>query len=91
MREISDVLDDHGVFAFRLNAFGDKHSGCPESIDGWKPIVVDGIAKQFFTENKIREAISGLFEVVSIESFVVERYGNEKLLIECIAHKNSPS
>ena len=23
MREISDVLDDHGVFAFRLNAFGD--------------------------------------------------------------------
>lgn len=85
---IREVLVAEGLLAFRVNAEGDTNSGCPENLTGWDLTLVDGVAKQFFSREKIEELIENSFEPVLVEKISVERYGRKKVLWECIARKH---
>ena len=85
--EIKEILVDGGILAFRVNGEGDTNSGCPEKLNGWDMTLVDGVAKQFFSKEKIEELLKNLFDPISIEKMSVERYGATKVLWECIARK----
>ncbi len=85
--DVAQVMREGGVFAFRVNAFGDVNYGSPDAYPGWDLVATENVTKQFFTEEKIREALGDRFEVLSIEEFTVLRYGAPKVLLECVARK----
>lgn len=86
-KDVAHALEKGGVFAFRVNAFGDVNYGSPDAFPGWDLVATDNVTKQFFTEEKIREALDDRFEILSIEEFTVLRYGEPKILLECVARK----
>lgn len=89
LREISRVLKPGGLLAMRVNAVGDTLSGCPATVQAWEVVLVEGIAKQFFTEAMLREALPADLAPKSIEALTVLRYGKEKRILECIAVKDT--
>lgn len=87
--EIDDVLEDAGIFAFRVNALCDSNCGSPGNLSGWDLTHVEGITKQFFTEYKVKELLKDRFEVLSLIKMTIERFKAPKVLYECIAKKPS--
>jgi len=85
--EIHSLLDDNGIFIFRVNAFGDIHHGSPEKLDGWELTFVDGEPKQFFTREKIEEVLANRFDILSLEKKTIVRYEDPKVLFECVVRK----
>ena len=79
---IHQLLMADGLFAFRLNASDDRNYGSPENASSWDRIEVEGIRKQFFTEEKIRTVTEDRFEILSLEKMTTGRYGKEKRLFE---------
>lgn len=88
---IRSLLQPDGLFAFRLNASDDRNYGCPDDARSWDRVEVDGIMKQFFTEEKIRIVTAGRFEILSLEKMTTHRYGKPKQLMECIVRPKDES
>jgi SAM-dependent methyltransferase len=77
-----------GFFVFRVNAFDDVESGAPDESSAWECVSVGGIVKQFFTREKIAEALGGRYRVLSEEKLETWRYGHRKTFFEVIAKKH---
>lgn len=86
---IEHLLRPGGWFVFRLNASDDRNYGSPDDATSWGQVEVDGVMKQFFTEEKIRTVTEGRFDILSLEKMTTHRYGKPKQLMECIARKPS--
>lgn len=86
-QEIDEVLEEGGLFIFRLNAKGDRNFGAPDQVETWTQVQVNGVAKQFFDKQMIKDLLHGYFEVVSLQELETKRYVKTKRLIECVARK----
>lgn len=86
---VRHLLRPGGLFAFRLNAADDRNYGSPDDATSWDQVEVDGVMKQFFTEEKIRTVTEGRFEILSLEKLTTHRYGKPKQLMECMGKKSS--
>ncbi len=63
--------------------------GSPDDATSWDQIEVDGIMKQFFTEDKVRSVAEDRFDLLSLEKMTTHRYGKPKQLLECLARSRS--
>lgn len=90
-RSIFNCIQQHlipgGIFAFRVNAIGDIHFGCPETVENWQAFTFGSMTKLFFSSKMIQELLTPGFEILSLEHRETSRFGKPKLMLECIAKK----
>ncbi len=80
--EIARVLAPGGKLIGCVNAADDWHYGAPDDASSWELIVVDGVAKQFFTREKLEESLAGCFEIEHLAKRTLSRYGRPKSVWE---------
>ncbi|WP_043588274.1 class I SAM-dependent methyltransferase [Geminisphaera colitermitum] len=80
-------LRSGGLFAFRLNAYDER--GAPPDPTSWELTTEgdDAVPRQYFTEDKIRDALAGRYAILSLRKQTVRRYDADKSLYEVIALK----
>lgn len=89
-RSIWRILRDGGLFAFRVNAWDDRHFGAPEMFVEWQLVSHQGAQKQFFTEAMIRELVDGRYTILDQAKTVTHRYGHAKSCFRLLCRKDAP-
>lgn len=87
--EIRDVLMEDGLFALRVNSSDDVNYGAPAEGSDWELESVNGVSKQFFSEQMLCEVLKDKFDIINMEAMKTTRFGKPKQLIECISRKSS--
>ncbi len=85
--EIARVLAPEGKLIGCVNADDDWHYGAPDDASPWRLVVVDGVAKQFFTREKLEEALDPCFHIEHLNKRTLSRYGKPKSVWEFFCRK----
>lgn len=85
--EIARVLAPSGKLIGCVNAADDWHYGAPDDASSWDLVVVDGVAKQFFTEEKLRDVLQACFDIEHLTKRTLHRYGKPKSVWEFFCAK----
>ncbi|WP_343642987.1 class I SAM-dependent methyltransferase [Roseateles sp.] len=87
--EIARVLAPGGKLIGCVNAADDWHYGAPDDASAWELVVVDGVAKQFFTREKLEESLAACFEIEHLAKRTLSRYGRPKSVWEFFCRKKA--
>lgn len=85
--EVARVLAPGGKLIGCVNASDDWHYGAPDDATAWQLVVVDGVAKQFFTREKLEDVLSACFEIDHLDKRTLSRYGRPKSVWEFLCRK----
>ena len=80
--EIARVLAPGGRLIGCVNAEDDWHYGAPDDASSWALTIVDGVAKQFFTREKIEDVLAACFDIEHLDKRTLSRYGKPKSVWE---------
>lgn len=80
--EIARVLAPGGRLLGCVNAEDDWHYGAPDDASPWTLTVVDGVAKQFFTREKLTQVLAPCFDIEHLAKRSLSRYGRPKSVWE---------
>ncbi|WP_416757144.1 class I SAM-dependent methyltransferase [Roseateles sp. So40a] len=85
--EIARVLAPEGKLIGCVNAEDDWHYGAPDEAASWTLTTVDGVAKQFFTREKLEDVLTACFDIDHLNKRTLSRYGKPKSVWEFFCHR----
>ena len=87
-RALFSLLQPEGVLVFRVNAADDLAYGATAAAgEGWECVTVGGVAKQFFSAEKITTSLEGVATEREVRKITTDRFGKPKSLFEVVACK----